>query len=237
MKHSPFTLTLALVAGVGFASTASSQLLSRAGGAMIYDTDQDITWLADANYAATQYKQSCGKLGAADGKMEWAKASQWVKDLTYGGYSDWRLPKSEQPDVSCDGQNPVELGGFSFGFHCIGSELGHLFYGNADHGLGGKAGKSIAKTHNDNYRLFHNIAADIAGIYWHSTEWGAFPMIAYNFQTSDGFMNVNSKSVLIRVWPVRNGDVADAPIPSIDDDVKDQQSCPSATLINTGNLK
>jgi hypothetical protein len=91
-----------------------------------------------------------------------------------------------------------------------------LFYGDGEQGLGGKAGMNLSKTHNHNYHLFRNIATDIAGIYWHSTEWGAFPMIAYNFHTSDGFMNVNSKSVMLRVWPVRNGDVLDKAMPAMD---------------------
>ena len=201
--------TLLLAASMGLATTASAQLFSRAGGTMVYDSDLNITWLADANYAATQYAESCGELGTVDGKMEWAQAMAWAANLTYGGYNDWRLPRSAQPDPSCDGQNPAVTGSGSFGFHCTGSEMGHLFYGDIDHGLGGKTGESITKIHNDNYRLFHNI---VSGIYWHSTEFVVFPMISMNFHTSDGFMNFNSKSVLLRAWPVRDGDVADVPL-------------------------
>jgi hypothetical protein len=205
----PFILTILLLAvGLGFGADAPAQLYSRAGGTMVYDSDLDITWLADANYAATQYEQSCGEIGAKDGRMEWARALRWADELVFGGYSDWRLPNSAQPDLSCDGQNPPEWGGGSFGFHCTGSELGHLFYGDINHGLGGKAGESITKTHNENYFLFHNV---VSGLYWHGTEFVVFPMISMNFHTSDGFMNFNSKSVLLRAWPVRDGDVADAP--------------------------
>ncbi len=33
---------------------ANAALVSRAGGTMVYDTDLNITWLADANLAASQ---------------------------------------------------------------------------------------------------------------------------------------------------------------------------------------
>ena len=210
MTRRPHTLptlllvTLLLVAGMVFASPASAELYSRANGTMVYDSDLNITWLADANYAATLYEQSCGDLGTKNGKMEWIKAMSFADNLVYGGFSDWRLPKSAQPDQSCQGQNPAETGGGSFGFYCIGSEMGHLFYGDIKQGLGGKAEESIVKTHNENYNLFHNIASNI---YWQSTEFAPFPVIALNFHTNDGYMNFNSKSVLLHAWPVRDGDV------------------------------
>lgn len=42
-----------------------------------YDTEQDMTWLADALYG---------------GRRDWNSADQWVESLRLGGYSDWRLP-------------------------------------------------------------------------------------------------------------------------------------------------
>jgi len=41
---------LLIIAGIGFASTASASLETRPGG-MVYDTDLNITWLVDANYS------------------------------------------------------------------------------------------------------------------------------------------------------------------------------------------
>ncbi|MBE9033607.1 DUF1566 domain-containing protein [aff. Roholtiella sp. LEGE 12411] len=190
-----------LMAAMGFAYPADAELYSRANGTMVYDSDLDITWLVDANYAATVYEQSYGQIGTIDGKMEWAQAMEFVEDLVYEGFTDWRLPTSMQPDPSCEGQNPPESGGGSFGFYCTHSEMGHLFY----KGLGGQAGESIVKIHNNNnYNLFRNIVSDI---YWLSTQFAPFPVISLNFHTLDGYMNFNSKTVRLHVWPVRDGDV------------------------------
>jgi hypothetical protein len=71
----PLTLTSPLFAG-----------LIDKGGGLIYDTDLDITWLQNANYAGTT--------------MYWDEASQWAQDLVYQGYNDWRLPSALNQDGS-----------------------------------------------------------------------------------------------------------------------------------------
>lgn len=76
------------------ASNAARATLIDRGGGMIYDTDLNITWLADANYAKTSGYD-------ADGLMTWAAANAWAQNLTYGGYTDWRLPKTLEPDPTC----------------------------------------------------------------------------------------------------------------------------------------
>jgi hypothetical protein len=168
---------------------------------MVYDSDLDITWLADANYAATQYEQSCGEIGAKDGLMDFLQATKWADELSFGGYSDWRLPKSAQPDPNCENQTVVG----SHGFNCTAGEIGHLFYGEVNHGLGGKAGHNITEAHNRDFRLFHNFPS--LGVYWYSTDFPSLPFISRNFQTRNGFANAFSKSVLINAWAVRDGDV------------------------------
>ncbi|HFD32637.1 MAG TPA: DUF1566 domain-containing protein [Gammaproteobacteria bacterium] len=197
--------SLLLASSIGFLSTSSAQLYSRANGMMIYDSDQDITWLANANYAATQYAESCGKQplpgGVVDseGGMDWYTAVEYVKALSFGGYDDWRLPKSLQPDTTCDDQSKV-VG--SYGFNCTGSELGNLFHV----GLGGQPGKSIVDVHNENFDLFKNIETRT---YWYDNQWEVAPLIARNLHMDLGFQNANAKSVHLIVWPVRDGDVAD----------------------------
>ena len=113
---------------------------------MVYDTDLNITWLADANLFKTQYDADNSILStligvdvtdglgthpttAADfdtstGQMTWWGAMAWASSLDYGGYSDWRLPMTLQPDAACSAQSPSG----SYGYNCTGSELGHLFY-------------------------------------------------------------------------------------------------------------
>ena len=53
---------------------------------MIYDSVLNITWLSDANYAATQYVESGGVQGDADGRMNWSAANAWAAGLSYSGY-------------------------------------------------------------------------------------------------------------------------------------------------------
>jgi hypothetical protein len=87
LKHGLPVLLLA--AGVGFTSTASATLWNRGGG-MIYDDVLNITWLANSNLGAgSSYDNGAS---ATDGLMTWDSAVAWASNLTYGGYSDWRLP-------------------------------------------------------------------------------------------------------------------------------------------------
>ncbi len=77
----------------GFASTADAALISRLGGQAVYDTDFNITWLADANYAKTSGYDS-------DGMMVWALANTWAAGLNVGGYTGWRLPTALNADLT-----------------------------------------------------------------------------------------------------------------------------------------
>ena len=124
-------LILILLAGLGFASAVPASLIAR-GQNMVYDTDLNITWAANANLQ--------GSL------ITWYVATDWAANLNFGGYDDWRLPTTT--DQIC---------GYKYYFNCTGSELGHLFYIE----LGGEAYKSILTNHNDNFNLFNNIQESI----------------------------------------------------------------------------
>ena len=100
MKATTKPLTaLVLLAGMGLASTSEAALIERLGGLAVYDTDLNITWLANAN---------------GNGQMHWSDANAWATGLNVDGYTGWRLPTADPP---C-GAN----------FNCTGSELGHLYY-------------------------------------------------------------------------------------------------------------
>src|SRR6185436_6873524 len=79
------------------------------GFGLIYDSERDITWLQDVNYAKTSGH-------SRDGQMTWPAAMAWVKSLSYRGIRGWRLPNARNPD----GRGPV------LGNNAVGSELGHL---------------------------------------------------------------------------------------------------------------
>ena len=114
-------------------TTANASLGLVLGGQAVYDTDLDITWLADANLAKTSGFD-------ADGQMNWANANAWAAGLTVGGIGGWRLPTTADPDASCtDDPAGTTPSSDPFGWNCTGSEMGHLFYNE----LGGTASNSI----------------------------------------------------------------------------------------------
>jgi hypothetical protein len=184
--------TLLLAAASGAAPAA---LIARGGG-MVYDSEQDITWLQD--------------WGAA-GNLYWQPAMDWADNLVHGGYDDWRLPTTAQPDASCDsvsdpggGQPPQ-----SSGYGCIGGELGYLFYNH----LGGVAGQSVLDTTGDTalqmaqLALFRNLHD---GSYWSGTSYAPDGTLAWRFDFNLGFQGIGHKvpdSAGRYVVAVRDGDV------------------------------
>ncbi len=83
---------------LGITSNAHAELQSRLNGQAVYDTDLDITWLADAN---------------AGGRLNFSDAQQWVTNLSVNGVTGWRLPDAKTT--------------FNGTSHSL-SEMGHLFY-------------------------------------------------------------------------------------------------------------
>jgi hypothetical protein len=195
-----------LVLAVGLSGTAQAALQGRdlngSGDSFegYYDTELNITWLADANYAKTSGYD-------ADGKMTWAAANTWAANLSFTDgvnvYNNWRLPTTLQPDASCGGQS----GGSSYGYGCAGSEMGHLFYIE----LGGVANRSITTIHNANYNLFSNVKS---GAYWSGSMLDA--SLAWYFGMSYGNQYADAKGIDDFVWAVSPGDVGIAAVPEAD---------------------
>jgi hypothetical protein len=160
-----------------------------------YDTDADLTWLADANYAMTSGYD-------ADGLMNWADANGWAASLNVGGVDGWRLASS----LNADGSDPC------YGYNCTGIEMGNLFYNV----LGGSAGNDIASVHNANYGLFINVQS----YYWTATEYLPGTDTPDNtevlcFLMSDGDPCTTSKEGGIwAAWAVHSGDVSAVPAPT-----------------------
>jgi hypothetical protein len=185
---------LLLLTGMAIASTAQAALVAKLGGTVVYDTDRNITWLADANYAKTSGYN-------ATGFMTWNQANTWAASLDIGGVTGWRLPTA----LNADGSGPCSA------FNCTGSELGNMFYGDINHGLGGVAGQSILTTHNANFNnLFSNIQSYV---YWSGTEYAPVPNAAWDFGTDVGYQGYRHKGSSYYGWAVHSGDVAAVPEP------------------------
>ena len=97
------TLLAAVILSTGlFTTSANATLVTALGGQVVNDTDLNITWLADANYANTS-----GYSSAFGGLMNWSQAQVWIASLNAAnhlGYNDWRLPTTTDtgaPGIQC----------------------------------------------------------------------------------------------------------------------------------------
>lgn len=103
-----------------------AELIPSADGQTIYDTVLHVTWLANANLAATS-PFGISKINPS-GSMDYPTAIQWVAALNsvaYLGHNDWQLPATPTIDPTCSSTGP---NGNSFGIGCVNSAMGSLFY-------------------------------------------------------------------------------------------------------------
>lgn len=189
------TLTLILFTGYSQAT-----LIDRGGG-LVYDDVLDITWLKDANYAATSGHSSTGK-------MNWLEATDWVSNLEFYDsvrgviWDDWRLPSTVN--------NLAWIRGV-FDVTGENSELAHMFYNN----LGYEANLTLdPSTPNPSSNLanpFENLvflgqwSSTTPGIPERDWAWG----MHYHF----GLTTVTSIYDSSYAWAVRDGDVASISVP------------------------
>jgi hypothetical protein len=178
MRTSVVCVSVVVACGL-WASTAWGVFINRGNG-LIYDTEQNLTWLQDASFAKTS--------GAdPDGRMFLADAANWVQSLNYSGLTDWRLPRNS-------GQ--VHTGVL---FDTEG-ELASLF-----RSLGNVSELPLAKTgpfNNvlDDYWLANAPAAP-------PTVPPPLVFDGYGFSMNGGYEYPTVNMNLGGVWPVRSGDV------------------------------
>lgn len=175
-----------------------------------YDTELDITWLADANYAKTSGF-------APDGWMPFAQATSWVAGLDIYGVTGWRLPTVAPVNGTSFQYGYSEDGTTDFGFAPTGvgwgkaSELGHMFYvtlGNTAYLGGFECTPPCALT---NTGPFVNLQSHG---YWSGTPCGQ-PDCVWMLETWNGrqvgFFGLSQGG--LHAWAVHPGDVAAVPEP------------------------
>lgn len=180
------------VFSLGLLSTANANLEARWGG-MVYDTDLNITWLSDANYAKTSGFDADGRMRVTEEYAgEGAIAKEWVATLNVGGVSGWRLPTF----YTCDED----------GF-CTDGEMVHLFHNE----LGGTDGFSILLSSDPDLALFTNVQSDL---YWSDTGWRGDSARTLAFNFNHGYnAGAYDENKQFFAWPVHSGDVAAIPEP------------------------
>ena len=185
---------------------ASAALISRLSGAAYYDDALDVTWLADANLAASN---TFGVSGInPGGSMAWDKANEWIAAMNNAGYqgaSDWRLPTIVDTGSSgCNwgysetdcGYNVQTATGAT-----VFSEMAHLFYTT----LGNTA------RYDTNPGPFTNL---LPNTYWSGNTYSVYPTSAWTFGFGGGGQGDRDKSSTFVAMALRSGDIATVPLPA-----------------------
>ena len=217
-------LTTAAVLALSLSTGAQASLEARTGG-MVYDTDNNITWAADANLFQTQAASNTNLVSeiiTANGGVILDTPNYYDNPASSGSHTltvaDFNTTTGTMTWFGAQAwANNLSLGGYTdwslpstdpalTGFNQKGSQMGDLFYNQ----LGGVSSTSIATTHNGNYYLFSKVQSDV---YWSGSEYAPGPYNAWDFVTDAGYQfNVN-KSTKHYAWAVRPGDVAAVPVP------------------------
>jgi hypothetical protein len=126
MKKSLILLPIAIMILLG--STAYATLWDRGGG-LIYDDVLDITWLQDANLAATEnFGVDLGYY--SNGRVTHSTGVDWIDAMNaanYSDYNDWRLPTTTDGPI---GTTRTQDGSSPSGWNVTNSEMGYMFYMN-----------------------------------------------------------------------------------------------------------
>ena len=180
-----YIFLIALMLFFGLTMSPHAALIDMGDGT-IYDTDIQLTWLKDANYADTTGYDDA--LYGVDrwGRMQWADAVLWADNLSFAGFDNWRLPTA----LNQDGTGPC------VGLNCIGSEMGHMYYTE----LGSPGLRDLW-----NIEPVYNLAADS---YWSGTEQATTSWpggSAWNFRFGNGDQSDDGKDFYLYAWAVRPG--------------------------------
>ena len=216
--------SLSTIAVALLSSAANATLIDRGGG-MIYDTVLNVTWLQNANYAATELSDArrdaiIAEVGSVaghslttsdflksgssyTGRMRWWGGMAWAQALDFGGFSDWRLPYAS---VSA-GAGPIttlingqSCSGVPAGESaCRNDEMAYMFYYN----LGGTF---LSSEMGNQTALSGAVLTDIQRLYWSATVFDATRAWDFNFLNGvqDGGGGMTTE---LWAWAVRDGDV------------------------------
>lgn len=215
-------LLFVFIWGVLAAWNANAALVTNPDGQTVYDTDLNITWVSNANLAASNtfglakntYLSIDGYGGSViltNGSMTWGGAQTWIAAMNssnYLGYSDWRLPSTT--DMGTPGCN-YSTNSTDCGYNSTGSEMSHLYYSElANKGFYDNAGSPQPGYGLANKGPFTNFEA---AYYWSGQD-ESTPGNAWAFMFGYGGQQPQYKSYYLYALAVRDGQVASIPIPA-----------------------
>jgi hypothetical protein len=229
---------LAAVLAAAASMPAGAALLSRDlnGDSVVdayYDDVLKVTWLKDANLAASTTFGVSGIFlsGPSAGVMSWETAQRWIAAMnaaSYLGYRDWRLPDLSplngvafDTTFSVDGSSDLGINVTARGTLYAGStasELAYMYYqnlGNSGYYLpsGALSGcwASAFDTCLDNEGPFNLPDFD----YWFGRPFPRDASEAWAFAMSDGAQGPEYVYNYGGAWAVRTGDVTPVPEPAV----------------------
>ena len=188
---------------------ASATLLLSLDGTTVYDTVNNVTWLANANLAATDRfgLSICKGSGPQpcvnpSGSMGYQAAAAWVNAMNaanYLGHTNWQLPTTPTNDSGCGKTGPT---GGNFGFGCTASAFGSLW--NA---LGLKAPNTAVAIPSNTVGPFSNFQPYL---YWSQS--GAPPPAGnFTFSFATGWQGANTLPNLLYALPMIPGKLPGTP--------------------------
>lgn len=229
-----FTTTLLAAIILLSTATANATLVTNSNGLTIYDTDLNVTWLANANLAATNtfglatnvdlgpiptsgdatYHsriQNNSSYISDSGAMNWGGAVRWIAAMNaanYLGYNDWALPSTPRQDASCS------LYGMA-GYSCTGSQMGHLFYTELGN-IGYYSSSGNLQYQNSGLVNTGSFTNFLKYSYWSGTEYtDPGNGMAFYFETITGFQFIYQEdSAWYYAMAVRPGQVSAVPVPA-----------------------
>ncbi|MFI3136323.1 MAG: DUF1566 domain-containing protein [Methylococcaceae bacterium] len=195
-------LKLILLALLGMSSTAHATLTDMHNG-MVYDSDQNLTWLQDVN--------------AAGGAMSWEAANTWAGGLTMGGVSGWRLPTINTASTLGSAISPNTGCGYNGGYcgynvDTSTSELAYMFHDNlGNESTFDRKSNFFSAGGLANTGPFSNLDATA---YWSSVGSALDPNGAWTFNMLQGSQKLAFKNNGLSAWAVHEGQVGAVPVPT-----------------------
>ena len=191
---------------------AGPALVPSADGLTAYDTVSNVTWLADANLAASNRfgLPVCNGSGSraqtclnASGSMNYQTAAAWVAGMNaanYLGHNNWQLPTTPLNDNHCGRTGPT---GNSFGFGCTAGALASLY--NA---LSLKSPNTAVPIPNNTAGPFSNLQPYL---YWSGSNGASASQGNATFSFATGWQGANTLPNFLYLLPTIPGKLPGTP--------------------------
>ena len=166
-----------------------------------YDDQFDITWIADASYALSE---SYGwSINQPTGTMTAANAASWVNDISFAGFSSWRLPTMDK-----DSDGNIEDCRLTWSSACYDNEFyslkGYVNFGATEPMFSDHFG--FSNVYNQNYWSSTASQVNSQGV----------PDRFYTYRFNVNGIDDSNGSSPFAAWAVADGDVfaSNVPVPA-----------------------